>query len=190
MPACYCLYTALVSLLLAWKKSLDPPVQKQSKTGILPELLRYGIVNGTKRGSNLAGLFGGALDEEIAKFDAERKGRGLGNGTVDFIADSLEGQECQRIRRADQPKADMKRAAGIKAMNEFMPIFNISKFSNPRELKKILKGDLELQYEWHRFRELRSDKRTRISPLANLSKKPTKAELANVIVAALTVGIE
>ncbi|KAJ7488656.1 hypothetical protein B0H11DRAFT_1912807 [Mycena galericulata] len=105
----------------------------------------------------------------------------LGNGTLDFIADSLEGQECQRIRRNDQPTADTKRAAGIKAMNEFMLIFNISKFSNPRELKKILKGDLELQYEWHRLRELRS-----ISPLANLSKKQsTKAELANVIVAAL-----
>ncbi|KAJ7920147.1 hypothetical protein B0H13DRAFT_1867922 [Mycena leptocephala] len=125
------------------------------------------------------------VDDENAQDGAAMR-QGAATVITDFIADSLEGQECQRIRRADQPKADTKRAGGIKAMNESMPIFNISKFSNPRELKKIFKGDLELQWEWHRLREPRSDKRTRISPLANLSKKQsTKAELANVIVAAL-----
>ncbi|KAJ7668153.1 kinase-like domain-containing protein [Mycena olivaceomarginata] len=129
---------------------------------------------------------GAAMRQGAARRSSRVTKNRLGNGTVDFIADNLEGQECQRIRRADQPKADTKRTAGIKAMNEFMPIFNISKFSNPRELKKILKGDLELQYEWHHLRELRSDKGTQISPLADLSKKQsTKAELANVIVAAL-----
>ncbi|KAJ7491610.1 hypothetical protein B0H11DRAFT_1911875 [Mycena galericulata] len=93
---------------------------------------------------------GAAMRQGAARRSSRVTKNRLGNGTV-----NLEGQECQRIRRADRLKADPKRTIGIKAMNEFMPIFNISKFSNPRELKKILKGDLELQYEWHRLRELR-----------------------------------
>jgi hypothetical protein len=96
-----------------------------------------------------------------------------------------EPNKMKRTARADhtdkKEKSNSKDAAEIAEINKCKPILDISKFTKPAALKKILKKDLEIQYKWHRLRELEAGNYTEIPPIF----KMTKEQLANVIVPAV-----
>ncbi|KAJ7767857.1 hypothetical protein DFH07DRAFT_915471 [Mycena maculata] len=121
------------------------------------------------------------------------------NGTANFIAERLNTPAAQAIssdgrqkkrkvaqaehdsrtvaeHREKKTKSDLKKAAEIAEINECVPIFDISQFTDPAKLKEILVPKLDLQLKWHRLRELEMDKKTEIPPLSKL-KKPQKGEL-------------
>ncbi|KAJ7192521.1 hypothetical protein GGX14DRAFT_578086 [Mycena pura] len=82
-------------------------------------------------------------------------------------------------------KTDSKKAAEIAEINKCVPVFDVTRFTDPAMLKEILVPQRDLQLKWHRLRECEMDKKTEIPPLSKL-KKQQKAEL---IVAAVTVNI-
>ncbi|KAJ7797878.1 hypothetical protein B0H14DRAFT_3886793 [Mycena olivaceomarginata] len=92
-----------------------------------------------------------------------------------------DGEKQRKAAQADQWRILQNRADPQQADTKG-PIFTIQQLNSPRELKKILKRDLQHQYQWLREEELRSGGGTEILPL---SEKSTKADLAKVIVDAL-----
>ncbi|KAJ7229519.1 hypothetical protein B0H12DRAFT_1077434 [Mycena haematopus] len=92
------------------------------------------------------------------------------------VAQAEHDRQTVEAHREKKLKSDQKKAAEIAEINKCVPIFDVSRFTDPAMLKDIRLPQIDLQLKWHRLRELEMDKKTEIPPLSKL-KKSEKAEL-------------
>ncbi|KAF7349788.1 hypothetical protein MVEN_01278800 [Mycena venus] len=98
------------------------------------------------------------------------------------IAQAEHDTRTVKEHREKKTKSDLKKAAEITDINKCVPIFDVSRFTDPTRLKDILVPQIDLQLKWHRLRELELDKKTEIPPFSKL-KKQQKAEVIAAAVA-------